>query len=204
MKDYDKYIFDLDYTLLIPNWSKEKKFFEDNLEPSILEDFLSKKELVIDKFYSEAKKYDVELLISCFKFYGFNISEELIHKWLVYQGENIIDTHPKGVQELFGYLKDNNKSIVVLTSWFRETQVPRLKKMGLYEYIDEVITGDDAIKPHLEAFLLAIGDTPKDKCIMIGNDQKDDIDGAKNAGIDSYFIKDENSLYEFYQKVRNR
>lgn len=28
MKDYKKYIFDLDYTLLIPDWSKEDDYFK--------------------------------------------------------------------------------------------------------------------------------------------------------------------------------
>ena len=31
MKNYKKYIFDLDYTLLIPDWSREDEYFRKNI-----------------------------------------------------------------------------------------------------------------------------------------------------------------------------
>ena len=31
MKDYKKYIFDLDYTLLIPDWSKEDDYLKKSI-----------------------------------------------------------------------------------------------------------------------------------------------------------------------------
>ena len=37
MKDYKKYIFDLDYTLLIPDWSKEDDYFIDTLIDPLLD-----------------------------------------------------------------------------------------------------------------------------------------------------------------------
>ena len=39
MKDYKKYIFDLDYTLLIPDWSKEYDYFRKNIQYEEQEQF---------------------------------------------------------------------------------------------------------------------------------------------------------------------
>ena len=55
---------------------------------------------------------------------------------MIHNGETIIDEVADGVIEMFNYLKKNNKEIVVLTSWFSGTQIPRLKRTGLYSYID--------------------------------------------------------------------
>ena len=93
-----------------------------------------------------------------------------------------------GVVELFEYLKSQGKEIVILTSWFSGTQIPRLKRAGLYDYIDKVVAGEDAMKPDLESFELAIGDTPKDECIMVGDSLKSDKAGADNAEIDCYIV----------------
>ncbi len=39
IKDYKKYIFDVDYTLLIPNWSKEDEFLRKNIPFEEQEEF---------------------------------------------------------------------------------------------------------------------------------------------------------------------
>ena len=129
-----------------------------------------------------------------FKSYGFSVSEEAISGWMIYNGETIKDEVADGVRELFDYLKANNKSIVILTSWFSGTQIPRLKRVGLYEYIDQIVAGEDAMKPNLESFEFAIGDTNKEDCIMIGDSIKSDKVGAENAGIDCYIVDKEHSI----------
>ena len=106
-----------------------------------------------------------------------------------------------GVIELFDYLKTNNKDIVILTSWFSGTQIPRLKRTSLYEYIDKIVAGEDAMKPDLESFELAIGDTNKEDCIMIGDSIKSDKMGALNAGIDYYIVDDEHSIRDLLNMI---
>ncbi len=202
MKEYDKYIFDLDYTLLIPDWSLENEFLKANLNIDNIDDFLEKKDMIVNKFQDESERYDISILSSYFKSFGFDVDEKLINKWLVHNGHNIIDTLPKGVKELLSFLKSKNKTIIVLTNWFGATQEIRLKKNGLYKYIDKMIAGEKVMKPNKKAFLLAIGDTPKEKCIMIGDNPIIDIKGAKNVGIDAYQIEDETSIYKFYQEVK--
>lgn len=201
MINYQKYIFDLDYTLLIPDWSKEDDYFRKNIPLDEQEDFFKQKQAILNKYELEFPKYDFKTLSDFFKNYGFNLSEEVINGWMVYNGETIKDEVVDGVIDLFNYLKENNKDIVILTSWFSGTQIPRLKRTGLYDYVDQIVAGEDAMKPDLESFELAIGDTNKEDCIMIGDSIKSDKIGAQNAGIDSYIVDNEHSIRDLLQII---
>lgn len=201
MKNYKKYIFDLDYTLLIPDWSKEDDFLRRNIPLEEQEEFFKQKQLILNKYELEFPKYDFKTLSDYFKSYGFSVSEEVIKGWMIHNGETIKDKVVDGVIELFDYLKTNNKDIVILTSWFSGTQIPRLKRTSLYEYIDKIVAGEDAMKPDLESFELAIGDTNKEDCIMIGDSIKSDKMGALNAGIDYYIVDDEHSIRDLLNMI---
>ena len=122
---------------------------------------------------------------------------------MIHNGETIKDEVADGVLELLEYLKANGKEIVILTSWFSGTQIPRLKRTGLYNYIDKIIAGEDAMKPDLESFELAIGNTNKEDCIMIGDSVKSDKVGAENAGIDYYIVDKEHNIRDLLQMIIN-
>lgn len=204
MKNYKKYIFDLDYTLLIPDWSMEDEFLRKSIPLEEQEKFFDQKQSILNKYELEFPKYDFKTLSNFFKSYGFSMSEEIINGWMIHNGETIKDQVVDGVVELFDYLKSNNKDIVILTSWFSGTQIPRLKRTGLYEYIDRIVAGEDAMKPDLKSFELAIGDTNKEDCIMIGDSIKSDKTGADNAGIDCYIVDEEHSIRDFLEMIINK
>lgn len=201
MKDYKRYIFDLDYTLLIPDWSKEDDFLKRSIPLEEQEDFFKQKQFILNKYELEFPRYDFKTLSDYFKNYEFNISEEVINGWMIHNGKTIEDIVVDGVIELFEYLKANNKDIIILTSWFSGTQIPRLKRTGLYKYIDQIIAGEDAMKPDLESFELAIGNTSKADCIMIGDSIKSDKTGAENAGIDYYIVDEKHSIRDFLYMI---
>lgn len=201
MKDYKRYIFDLDYTLLIPDWSKEDDFLKRSIPLEEQEAFFKQKQFILNKYELEFPRYDFKTLSDYFKNYGFNISEEVINGWMIHNGKTIEDIVVDGVIELFEYLKANNKDIIILTSWFSGTQIPRLKRTGLYKYIDQIIVGEDAMKPDLESFELAIGNTNKEDCIMIGDSIKSDKTGAENAGIDYYIVDEKHSIRDFLYMI---
>ncbi len=203
MKNYKKYIFDLDYTLLIPDWSKEDDFLKKSIPIEEQEEFFKQKQSILNKYELAFPKYDFKTLSAFFKSYGFTVSEDVINGWMIHNAETIKDVVADGVVELFDYLKENNKDIVILTSWFSGTQIPRLKRTGLYEYIDKIVAGEDAMKPCLESFELAIGDTNKEDCIMIGDSIKSDKAGAENAGIDCYIVDKEHSIRDLLQTIIN-
>jgi putative hydrolase of the HAD superfamily len=203
MKEYQKYIFDLDYTLLIPDWSKEDDFFKKTIPESEQEEFFKQKQDILNKYELEFPRYDFKTLSDYFKSYGFTVSEDVIEGWMIHNGETIVDKVPDGVFELLDYLKDNGKDIVLLTSWFSGTQILRLIRSGLYYYFDYIVAGEIAMKPDLESFELAIGDTNKEDCIMIGDSEKSDKAGAINAGIDYYIVDDNHSIKSLYNLVSN-
>ncbi|MCR5483922.1 MAG: HAD hydrolase-like protein [Bacilli bacterium] len=194
MNNYKKFIFDIDYTILIPDWSKEDDYFRECIPLEEQERFFELKQSIMNKYELEYPRYDTKTLSDFFKSYNLTVSEDVINGWMIHNGETIIDEVVDGVKDLFKYLKDNGKEIVILTSWFSGTQIPRLKRAGLYEYIDKIVAGEDAMKPDLESFTLAIGDTPKSDCIMIGDSIKSDKNGADNAGIDSYIVDKNNTI----------
>ena len=203
MRDYKKYIFDLDYTLLIPDWSKEDDYLKKSIPLEEQEEFFKQKQSILNKYEIEFPRYDFKTLSDFFKSYGFSVSEETISGWMIHNGETIKDVVADGVVELLEYLKDNGKDIVILTSWFSGTQVPRLKRTGLYTYINNIVAGEDAMKPDLESFELAIGDTDKADCIMIGDSIKSDKVGADNAGIDCYIVDKNHSIRDLYEMIIN-
>lgn len=203
MKNYKKYIFDLDYTLLIPDWSKEDDFLKKSIPLEEQDEFFKQKQSILNKYELEFPKYDFKTLSDFFKTYGFTVSEETINGWMIHNGETIKDTVADGAIELLEYLKTEGKEIVILTSWFSGTQIPRLKRTGLYDYIDKMVAGEDAMKPDLESFELAIGDTSKEDCIMIGDSLKSDKAGAENVGIDCYIVDKEHTLNDLLNLIIN-
>lgn len=201
MKDYKKYIFDIDYTILIPDWSKEDDYFKEHILENEQEEFFKNKQSILNKYEQEFPRYNTKTLSDYFKSYGFTVSEDTINGWMIYNGETIKDEVVDGVVDLFKYLKENNKEIVILTSWFSGTQIPRLKRAGLFNYIDKIVAGEDAMKPRLESFELAIDGTNKKDCIMIGDSIRSDKVGADNALIDSYIVDKEHTIRDLYNMI---
>ncbi len=202
MKKYKKYIFDLDYTLLIPDWSREDEFLKKVVPLEEQEEFFKKKQDILNQYELDYPRYDFKLLSDFYLSFGFHISEDAISGWMMHNGETIVDKVPDGVLELLEYLKSQGKEIVILTSWFSGTQIPRLKRTGLYDYIDYMVAGEDAMKPDLESFELAIKDTNKEDCIMIGDSLKSDKAGADTAGIDCYIVDKNHSLKDLLQMIK--
>ena len=57
------------------------------------------------------------------------------------------------------------------------------------------------MKPDLKSFELAIRNTDKKDCIMIGDSIKSDKVGAENAGIDYYIVDKNHTLRDFLKEV---
>lgn len=94
-------------------------------------------------------------------------------------------------KEILEYLKPFY-NLYILTNGFRETQFKKLGNCGLDVYFDEVFTSETIgyNKPHQKIFEWAITavNAKKDDCIMIGDDQEVDIEGARRFGIDTIFF----------------
>lgn len=203
MKNYKKYIFDIDYTILIPDWSKEDDYFKLYIPLEEQERFFKCKQDILNKYERDFPKYNTKTLSDYFGKYGFTVTEDVINGWILYNGETIVDEVVDGTLALFEYLKENDKEIVILTNWFSGTQIPRLKRAGLLQYIDKIVAGENAMKPGLKSFELAIGETEKEDCIMIGDSIRSDKAGADNVGIDCYIVDKNHTIQNLYEVIRS-
>ena len=95
--------------------------------------------------------------------------------------------------ELLDYLS-NKYTLVVATNWFKDQQVSKLKLFGIYDYFDEIITGEDYdLKPNPAMFDYLKKDLDNSEIVMVGDSYITDIMGAINSNIHAYFItKDKN------------
>jgi putative hydrolase of the HAD superfamily len=93
--------------------------------------------------------------------------------------------------EILAWLK-GKYHLYILTNGFRETQLAKLKNCKLEGYFEKVFTSETIgyNKPNQKIFHWAVSSVNADKeeCIMIGDDEKVDIAGAKQYGIDTIFF----------------
>ena len=103
-----------------------------------------------------------------------------------------------GVKEMLSVLKADGKKVILLSNAQRLFTIPEMESLGILKgYFDEILLSSDlgAKKPDLYFFRQLFSPrlyekyhlAPKD-CLMIGNDLRCDIEGAKEAGMDAYFI----------------
>jgi putative hydrolase of the HAD superfamily len=107
---------------------------------------------------------------------------------------NILEPNSIAILE---YLKSKDKSLAILTSGFRKTQIERIILSGLYDYFDDIYTGEEVIKPLPLSYKLASGSYPVEECIMIGNNLEKDVYGPSYMGMKSiYYNKDNNDNFD--------
>jgi putative hydrolase of the HAD superfamily len=103
-----------------------------------------------------------------------------------------------GTIETLDYLFPKYK-LHIITNGFNEVQFLKMERCGLKKYFQQVITSEDAgcNKPQKEIFLYAIekASAVASECIMIGDDLEVDVQGAKDAGVDSVFVNLENIVH---------
>ena len=136
-----------------------------------------KKELLhVNRFYLTFKELKFDNLLTASKFaesYSQNIEK---HNTLM------PDTY-----EILEFLKPNFK-LYIITNGFKEFQHRKLKKSGLEPFFDDVFISETIgyHKPHIAFFehILKKTGAKKEECLIIGDDMKTDIQGAKNIGID--------------------
>lgn len=98
-----------------------------------------------------------------------------------------------GLYELLNFFKDSGIKIALATSTSRETATLNLKSIGVLEYFDALVCGNDVTngKPHPEIFLTAakrLGLDPKD-CAAY-EDSLTGIESAYAAGMITVMVPD--------------
>ena len=192
-------IFDIDYTLLIPNYYREREFFS-KVVPKENDYFINHMYEILTNYERKYKKYDRHLLLKHLNQYlNSPLDSSFIDKWFKFN----IELDAQDVSEAKDVLNYLSKyELVTLSNWFKEPQMEKLNKLGLLKYFQEFYGGDDFIKPYKESFLNACGNRKPSECIMIGDNLEADIIGAINAGLNAiHYTRDQDQIREF-QKVK--
>ncbi|MGE5399949.1 MAG: HAD family hydrolase [Ignavibacteriales bacterium] len=122
----------------------------------------------------------------------------------------LADAYP-GIIDILEEVKSTGIPLAVFTGKGQKASTITLKKLGLYDYFDMIITGNDVkqYKPHPEGILSFVEkyNLKKDRTLLIG-DAPADIKAARAAGIkiasvvwDSYakaLVMESNSDYLFH------
>jgi len=97
-----------------------------------------------------------------------------------------------GAKELLEELKKRKKNVYLLSNAQKVFTLNEIKMLGIYDLFDGIFISSDYLykKPDHRFFNILInkyGLNPSDS-IMIGNDPTADIKGAKNVGLDTFYI----------------
>lgn len=134
-------------------------------------------------------------------------NDEEMNEMIVYQKEKyaeIMKVYGKnikpGVQDLIEWLIANNIYVSVASSTKRKSAEASLKEVGLFEYFDYMLFGDDVIdsKPNPEIYIrtLEYFGMHKEEALII-EDSYYGVLAAKNAEIDVLWVKDVVDLDKF-------
>lgn len=173
-------IFDLDNTLIL--WKTEYKeaiektikYYNLNISHIDIDNILEQYESIYDVY---KKEYFIEIINEKF---NLNLDVDFMNKWIYELG--FMSEYNKELEDTLSYLSKKYE-LVILTNWFTESQIERLKNAKVYQYFDEIYGGEKFIKPSKESYLQAIGNHPVEECIMIGDVYNIDIIGALKLGM---------------------
>lgn len=192
----DKIIFDLDGTIMNADFSLEDQFFRDKLSAEDAEKFIPIKYNLLLKYENLFYKYDISYLSEFLTSEsGVVISDKLIKEWLVI-GDSFNDKLVPDIVDVFEYLKGKDYELIVLSNWFRTTQVSRLKKMMVLDYFTDVYGGDQFIKPNPDSYLNVCNKNTVSNCVMIGDDYFKDFLGPKSVGMESVLFDPNDKVLE--------
>ena len=131
----------------------------------------------------------------------FKIADEVLAKDLSSKFLEILPTKKElfpHTLEILDYLTEKNYVLHLITNGFEITQRTKLRNSGLEKYFKEVITSEisNSLKPKKEIFDYAIlkASATVQECLMIGDNQSADVEGAMNAGMDAVFVNHINAV----------
>ena len=157
-----RFLFDIDGTLLESNYSYEQEYFMSVLNSEDAKRFLPMLGRLVAEYEQRHMCYDISLLSKYLTYKsGVLISKEIINGWQ----QALSETPPiiiEEVVETLNDLKHRNKSLAIITNWFLKPQVIRLEKSNLKDYFDDFYGGDSFIKPNRQGYINACGRYPID------------------------------------------
>lgn len=125
----------------------------------------------------------------------FKIADEVLAKDISKKFLEILPTKTEVFPytfEILDYLTEKKYVLHLITNGFDHTQRLKLNSSGLGKYFTEVITSEscNSLKPQKEIFMYAMAkaNAGVKECLMIGDNQDADVQGAMKAGMDAVFV----------------
>lgn len=207
LHQYNNLVFDLDDTFY--NYASTHKIAVNNLISFLVNKTQFTNEEVLLAYNLGRKKTHIDLVntgashnrllyvqktLEILKLDSISLSLECYNAYWDVFLENI--TLFEGVKKLLETLKEKDKKICILTDLTAHIQFRKLKALGIEDKIDFMVTSEECgkEKPHPIMFFKALEklNCGKEDAVMIGDNWKKDILGAKNMGISSIWINHEN------------
>ena len=98
----------------------------------------------------------------------------------------------EGVEEALDELRKNGHKLAIITNMSAEVQFRKLHKLKLDNFFEAIISSEEAgqEKPHPHIYLHAINrmKVKPQKCVMIGDDYRNDIEAAHYIGMKGIYI----------------
>ena len=100
-----------------------------------------------------------------------------------------------GAAEVLTKLRERGKKVYLFSNAQACFTVPELKSLGLYDLFDGICISSDlkVKKPSPAFYRKALAGKDPGRCVMIGNDEFADIEGAMTAGMEACYIQTEQS-----------
>lgn len=210
-KQYTHIFFDLDRTL----WdfiSNSSEVLTDILNEFSLHSFVDNKEEFINKYndyndslwnrYREGKirkhilrQERFRMLLKDYGLKDMKLVENINRFYLnACPAKTLLIKDSKEVLE---YLYAKYK-LYIISNGFYDIQLTKMISSGISKYFAKVFTSDRIgyAKPHARIFEYAINseNAKKEESLMVGDDYRNDVQGAMNAKIDQVFFNPENKV----------
>jgi putative hydrolase of the HAD superfamily len=209
VKNYKQIFFDLDRTL----WDFDKNSSETLCE--IIDEFSLPVEIKDREDFIKAFNYYNERLWDYYregKIKKFFLRQErfrlLLNRYGVKNRDLVtrvskyyLDKNPlkteliENSKEILDYLSVKYK-LHIISNGFYDVQLTKLINSGISRYFTKIFTSDRIgyAKPNISIFEYVVSalHAHKSECLMIGDDENNDIVGAKNANIDQVYFNPNN------------
>ena len=199
-----KVIFDVDNTLIM--WKDEyydtldetlnyfNIKYDDNIKSNLIK--------AVDDYESKYDIYNMEYMKDLMEEYSnIKLPNDFVYRWTINLEKCVPDKIDPELIEILEYLS-NKYELSVLTNWFLDEQVNRLKNYGIYKYFKEVL-GTEKIKnkPNKEAYIESSKPYKLEECIMIGDSLNKDVESALIYGMDAILYDYKNEYKGKVKKV---
>lgn len=183
-------LFDLDNTLIpfLPEWDKEIENTFKDLGLPYEDEYFDIIHKALHEYESTHLRFDKVGMSKYFNTkFDFEIPDTFVDVWVSRLKVLVPEDNTK-VVELIKYLS-SKYSLCVVTNWFYDQQVNKLKIIGILDYFDEIYTSDKYNrKPNSEMLEKACEDFKIDEVVMVGDTYNIDTKFAMNYGVYSYLL----------------